>query len=330
MRVILDTMVWSYIGERREVDAFEALERSRDLTVVVPPSILLEALRTPVDDIRAVIVNAMTRRRGSREHPLPETRLESDELVTEARRLRASWIRPFPNTSRLGPLEAFWTRRLWQQAARDPAKVARVAAATGQDDDVTAKIVSIQRANKEAASKAGFHLTAEEPWADFSEDAPGEVTDGWVGDRIEGWRVESALLFWRELVHVRRRARRYGGDKTYADWIEPWLDLDIATRDRSSWNKFWYYDVRAEAMPRCWIRALMPWAQIAIRVEDSGPRDAQHAAYLFDVDCFVTADRRYARALELVRNWAPRPFAAVALVPATGSIVDAVSEAIPT
>jgi hypothetical protein len=325
--VILDTMVWSYIGDRGEIDAFEELEESLDLTVVVPPSILLEALRTPVEDVRASVVDAMTRKRGVREHPLPEARLESDELVSEARRLRALWVRSFPMTSRLAPLEAFWTRRLWQNAARNPGEVARIAAAT-HDDNVTEKIISIQRANKTAALDAGFHLSAEQPWADFSGDAPAEVTVGWEGDRIEAWRVESALLFWRELVHVRRHARRFGGDKTYTDWIEPWLDLDLATRDRSSWNRFWYYDVRAESMPRCWIRALMPWAQLETRVEESGPRDAQHAAYLFDADCFVTADRRYARALGLLRNWTPRQFATVALVPASGSIVEAVAQAV--
>ena len=324
--MILDTNVWSYVGEQRAARALAELEDDLAMTVIVPPSILLEALRTPVEELRSAIAGAMTARRRVREHPLPEARLEADELVAEARRLRPEWVRRFPMTSRLAPLEAYWTKRLWQQTARDPAYVAQIAKAI--EPDTAERILEIQRSNQRAMRDANFRFHDEQPWSDFNSDAPADVTTGWGGDRIEAWRSESALLFWRELVHVVRRVRRFGGDKTYADWTEAWLDLDVIARDRLSWNRFWYYEVDSRNMPRCWMRAVMPWAQLDARVERGNPRDAQHAAYLFDADCFVTADRRYARALERVRSWSPRAFATVVLIPATDAVVDEIARAV--
>jgi hypothetical protein len=124
MRVILDTNVWTYIGEREETEEFERLEDELTLEIVIPPSILLEAARTPVPDIRDRIVDAITRRRATRVHPLPEARHEADEVVAEIRRLRPIWVRRSPLTSKLPPLEAFWTKRIWQIAAQDPANIA--------------------------------------------------------------------------------------------------------------------------------------------------------------------------------------------------------------
>jgi len=151
------------------------------------------------------------------------------------------------------------------------------------------------------------------------------VTAGWRGQRIEAWRVESALLWWRELVLVPRRARRVGGDTTYADWTGAWLKLDAVARDRPAWNRFWYYDVHASRMPRAWIHAVIPWAQLQTKVGAGNPRDAQHAPYLFDADRFLTSDRRFHLTLERLRAGCPRPFAQVCLLPGHGSVVDAIA-----
>ena len=62
------------------------------------------------------------------------------------------------------------------------------------------------------------------------------------------------------------------------------------------------------------MRVLVPYAQLAWRLGQGEPQDAQHASYLFDTDVFLTADRRYAWALELVRSWTKTSFARVALL----------------
>lgn len=324
MRIILDTNVWTYVAERDERTAFEALEDSLDLKVVVPPSVLLEAIRTPVPELRTRIVGALATRGASRIHPLPEARLEADELVVESRRLRRPWLRQFPDTSRTHRLETFWTRKIWQTAARDPSVLADTAASAGMDAAAD-KLLEAQKTNKAGFLAANVPFEDLEPWADL-DGQPDEVTSGWNGKRIDAWRFETAAMWWRELVMVPRRARRLGGDTTFADWAGAWLKLDALARDRTSWNRFWYHEVDPKAMPRNWIHAVMAWAQLQTKIGAGNPRDSQHAAYLFDADMFLTADRRYRSVLELVRRWCPRPFARASLIPGEGSAVEAIRD----
>jgi len=304
LRLILDTNVWTYIGERRETRAFEQLEDELGLDVVIPPSILLEALRIPVDDVLARVAEAMTERRGARTHPLPEARLEADELISQARVLRPRWFRRFPAPGSVSSLEAFWTRRLWQEAARDPKRVAaRLPKEMDQADDV---ILAIQNANKRVFLDASFHFEGDPPLFDLR-DQPTDVTLGWDGDRIEAWRFEGANVWWRGLVTEPRRARRVGGDTTYADWAGASLDLDMVGRNRPDFNRFWYYEVSADSMPRAWLRSMVHWVQLETKIGVGNPRDAQHAAYLLDADIFVTADRRFRRVLDLCGRGRPHP-----------------------
>jgi hypothetical protein len=46
MKIALDTNLWSYIAGKSEAASFGALVRTRGLEVVLPPSMLLEALQT--------------------------------------------------------------------------------------------------------------------------------------------------------------------------------------------------------------------------------------------------------------------------------------------
>lgn len=211
MRVILDTNVWTYIGERGETEAFEGLEDELGFDVVIPPSILLEALRIPVDEVLMPVVEALTSRRGTRIHPLPEARLGADELVSEARRLRPQRLRRFPLSGSVSSLEAFWTRRLWQETAQDPKRVAgRLPKEMDRAEDV---ILGIQNANKRTFLGEGFHVEGGPPWFDLTAQ-PEPVTAGWNGDRIECWRFEGSIVWWNGLVTEPRRARRIGGDTT--------------------------------------------------------------------------------------------------------------------
>jgi hypothetical protein len=122
---MLDNNVRTYVGERNLAAALERFEGDTPgLTNVVPPSILLEALRTPVIDVRNQIVGAMTSRRRERVHPLPQARQEADEVVAAITRRQPAWMRQFPDPSSARKLEAFWTRRIWQIAATDPNEMA--------------------------------------------------------------------------------------------------------------------------------------------------------------------------------------------------------------
>lgn len=104
--------------------------------------------------------------------------------------------------------------------------------------------------------------------------------------------------------------------------------MDSVARDRESFNRFWYYDVVPDRVVRTWLRCVVPWVQLETKVGSGNPADAQHAAYLLDADVFVTADRRFASGLELLRPWAPTVFARIALIPGQGSVVEAMRAAL--
>ena len=125
-----------------------------------------------------------------------------------------------------------------------------------------------------------------------------------------------------------RHARYSGDDTSYADWAGVWLDLDLVRRNRGSFNRFWYVEASAKAMPRVWLRAVVPWVQTEMKVGTGNPRDAQHAAHLLDADLFITADSALRRVLERVRAWSPFAFAETGVVSATGSTVEAIRRVI--
>lgn len=99
MRVTLDTNIWSRLAERGEVDRFEELEDALGFQLVIPPSTLMEALRTRDPSLRDQIVQAITSRGRTRIH-----------VSSEAgwRRTSSSWRSPSLSIAeRLGRLHKF-------------------------------------------------------------------------------------------------------------------------------------------------------------------------------------------------------------------------------
>jgi hypothetical protein len=228
VRVALDTNVWSYIAARGEIDRFEALEDARNLQVVIPPSTLMEAIRTPNPAVREEIIRAITNRGGSRVHLPTEARLEADELVAEAERLRPVWKRRLPNLASLRLHDVFWTRRVYQQARENPDSLATIEKALEVDE----YLELLQRETQQEARESDFDITGAEPWARLDDpDVPAEQRAGWEGDRVMAWRVENAFLWWTQLTIVPRRrivrgGQRYQFDTTLFDWVDPRLQID--------------------------------------------------------------------------------------------------------
>jgi hypothetical protein len=330
IRLILDTNLWSYVAEGGEAEALEALEDDLGLKVVIPPSMLLEVLATPREDVRARIVGVIAKPRRSRIHPLPEARLEADEITAVIRRLRPEWVRQFPRTDKIGSLETFWTKRIWQKALEDAARIAAIDAGTRSSQEIQV-VLDVQRENKTEFQKSNFSVTNYPLWTDIPADDP-DLNAGWDGTRVEDWRFKNSYVWWFNLAvipytaaAIHRRA-----DTTLADWVTPWVDLSRIRLDRGSWNRLWYAEVDASAVPRNWLREVLPWIQLATKIGSGNPRDVQHSSYLFDSDVFVTADRRYAAALDLARASSPRPFAEVRTISADGSTVENLARVLAT
>lgn len=69
--------------------------------------------------------------------------------------------------------------------------------------------------------------------------------DSWSGDRVEAWRVDTSVIFWRALAASPVGGGRTNQDDTFADWTSPWVDPGRVSADRADWNRFFYYDLRA-------------------------------------------------------------------------------------
>jgi hypothetical protein len=147
---------------------------------------------------------------------------------------------------------------------------------------------------------------------------------GWDGTPIEMWRLYSAEFYWHQLIVIPNRPARTYEDTTMADWALPWLDVATMARDRESWNRLFYYEASATAMPRNWLRVTTRNAQLGERIGTGNPADEQHASYLVDADLFLSGDERYVRMLRRIEGLAPARMASPRVVSARA--VDLIAE----
>lgn len=82
-------------------------------------------------------------------------------------------------------------------------------------------------------------------------------------------------------------------------------------------------------MPRHWLRWAVNLIQSNAKVTPGNPADEQHSTHLLDCDMFLTADARYVKVLQQVREDAPFPFAEPRLVSGDRSapIIDRIAAA---
>lgn len=120
-RIILDTNIWSSIGDEQVTAHFDRLMQSRGLRVVVPPSTLMEIARLPVAEARQRIIRSLGT--GPRVRLCSESESECREVVSEAKRVRPSWMRSMPDTTRVWSLNNFWTNKVWREALQDSQRI---------------------------------------------------------------------------------------------------------------------------------------------------------------------------------------------------------------
>lgn len=298
VRVGLDTNVWSYIADDGSVAAIKDLNR-RDVRIVVPPCTLREVLQLSREDIRARIVGVLTD--ATWYHTASEAELESAEVVSEVRRLRSDWLRPMPDTGKIDSLHKFWTRRFWREARSEAGASAfhrHVKADTASD-----AVLTNQKENRTEALKNKFDTTDLTNLVLERGDAEDTgALQAWDGTPRAAWRVELLIFFWHQLHAKPGRAFLSGEDTTFADWIGSYVDLRYATRNIDDWTNFWLEEVDPNNTQRNWLRWALNWTQMAQKVGQGNPVDNQYAPHLLDFDLFITADARFAKAIEVVRS----------------------------
>ena len=311
MRIILDTNLWSSIGDEMVARPFDALMKSHSLEVMVPPSTLLEVMGLPVAEARDRIIHALGT--GPR-HRLPtEAQSESAEVVSEVRRTRHHWMRSMPDTTRVWSLNNFWTKQIWRAALENSQILYERGVGQLAERDA---IISSQRTQRTEAIRTNFkmrhlaELTASpSPESPVQSDIP-----GWSGDPVEPWRVACRHVFWYYLVTIACRAVLTKEDATFADWVGAYVDLSRLRSSPEDFTRFWLYDVNRDAVPRNWLRWAVNFVQPAFKITPGNPFDEQHSSYLLDCDLFLSADARYISVLKIIYEESPFTIAEPRLV----------------
>jgi hypothetical protein len=153
MRVIMDTNLWSSIGDEGVADKFDQLLVSRGITMVVPPSYLVEVVRLPRTEPRGRIIHSMAS--GRRHRLKTEAALESQEVVSEVKRCHPDWLRRFPDSARVASLNNFWTNLVWRQALEDSSQLHRYEESKHQVHDY---MVATQREDRSELLKVNFTI----------------------------------------------------------------------------------------------------------------------------------------------------------------------------
>jgi predicted nucleic acid-binding protein len=296
MRVMLDTNIWSEIGRRDSRLAIEGLALARRWRIQTPPATLLEAIMTPDPDARGKILEVLSSRHWTRLRT--EADQESAELISEARRLRPRWVRQLPLPGSPAHYRNFWQKTIWREARKDSELLRAVSVEVHSAADSEA--FKVQKFNRDQRVSEGQdvrdlrHIVLEpEDWSNTA------YLMGWKpGERVEWWRVQARDVFWNAL-RTAPIDRMRGQNSTYTDWLEPYLHVDEMQSDGVDFTRFWFDEVEQIRMPRVWLRWAVQTAQMMGRITPSSPRDDQLSAYLIDCDIFVTADRRFARAIAL-------------------------------
>lgn len=300
LRVLLDANVWREILDGGCAAQVHSACRRRDLTLLVAPSVVYEALRSHSRELRALLVELMTRPCWRK--LMPDAYEESEEFLLEAARLRPGWFRTDPDVRTRQAHLMDWQpgrKGFWARARANPDVAARhVLQLDGSVLDVARQGA---KSDRQTAFDAGLRFESvgiARAKARFL-----EATDGWDGDDVELWRIQG--LFAAAGLFARN---------PFSEWLGT-INLRTAGFPHSAdWNRFWLYDVETPRMPRWWMRTAWQLVQSTRKPSDGTPCDGQLSTYMYSGDVFITCDRVLADILGKCRDESPVPMAQVLCV----------------
>ncbi len=320
-RIILDTMLWNYIGDDASIDKLLEEANRANCTFVHPPSILLEVLRSSDGRSRDERVAAMVASAG--EHLTSEAELCVNELVNALRRYRPRWFHKRIDMQTINHFHKVWTEKVWLNAAESSLEVHEWQ--NRLDPSIEDDHIKSQRLNKRFMDRDKFNLE----YSQVARSAPPYdrrfFGGTWDGSRVEAWRFDVGMWYWDIMIG------RPGRDAdTMRDWLESYIDSRTATAEPDDFRRLWFNDLEVSDVRRDWLRFAVTYTQTRFKIQDSNARDDQHCAYLVDADLFLSADRRLIDVLQIVREQTTFEFAEPRLVKPTEAAtrVDAIIAAL--
>jgi hypothetical protein len=266
--------------------------------------------------------------RGPRRIKCPtEAALVTTELVAALQWHRPEWLLARPDMRRWHQLSNHWQRKMWMWALTSDELHARVRARAERHQQLLPRLKeeqdALRRMGHDAADLADLFVMAASSLAD-------EYAAGWSGDRIAAWRLDLRDQWMQALC-----TREDPTEEPYFtlhDWASCRLDIAAIRRDRVDFSRLWLKDIEPADVPRDYMRWAFRLAQASKRIEAGNLVDNQHSAYLLDADYFVTADKRFTDALEIMRPQVSAGMARTLRVTPTGpeDVVGQIRQALTT
>lgn len=290
MKVLLDTNVWRYLVDSGRQSFLNSEAKRGGFQVTICPAIVNETLRISDATLRKKIVELQTRRCWHR--LMPESYLALETMKLEMLRTHSDWPLSNPDERKFRKLAFNWARSTggWWSYVRENVDIC--AAKMRPRDDLIINTVRDQShqmrtsVRESKKSMVGDWL----PSLRGAIDINGETT------HFDGWRIY-AFTTWANMLH---------GDATAREWMGCHMDIDkMIYEDFSKFERFWLYEVSAEAVPREWLRAAIFAMQADRKVTDGNPLDATIGVHLVDVDLVISADRNFVAMIKRCHNEAP-------------------------
>lgn len=315
VRVLLDTNIWSYVAATGCERDLVRTSREANVQVVVPPSVVEEALRLPDRLARRRLIELLTHRQWT--HLLPEAHAEAMDFLSLVSTRRSAWLWAEAKLDRYeaearsfdGP-DGYW------RFARRFTTVAAQGSMARERESL---------ARERAWAEEDRQLFADQQFESLDVLARGRLAadlPGYEGEETDVWRGEALVRYWSGT------SERGGDPLYYGTWIEPFIDVARMRDDQASFVKLLLHEATSGELPRLWTRCAVRLAQATRRTTRGTPGDNLLSTWWCEVDAFVTADRAFGEISDKVRDVAPMPLARTVVVPAGSGAASAACQAI--
>lgn len=300
--LLLDTNVWSYIGDEGMLPQMLKVCRSGRIAFMVAPASVSEARKLDNVSIRRRILEAMTHDRWTR--LMPEAYLEAQEIKSLLLKMRPQWAVEVKNFSDFNKCRYDWLRRtggFWERARNDinpPTTDESIRAAA--ENKLAQEQTRAIRNKFKVGSQTGA-LTHLQKAVIELDDPIAEMTT------VDYWRLPSFYSLVSELQIFA---------SPYREWLDCEIDVNAMFSDFLDLERVWFKEIKPEHVKRQWLRSSMEFLQRWHRPTDGSPVDSQLTSHLVDADYFVTADNNFAKCVERIRLEAPFQTAKMLKIPA--------------
>ena len=309
MQVLLDTNVWRYLVDSGRQDSLYTISRKSNVKVVVCPSVVIETLRLSDLAIRRQIIEIQTR--DCWERLMPDAYLQCEDVKTEIRRTHPEWKLSSTNISLYRKLRYDWVRSrggFWSEVRNKTDSIAA---------QYRVRDTSMLDQTREQARQMRSTVMNSEKGKLVSKPLK-ELTGSWTmpnGDNVEVdfWRVYAEAV-WGNLL--------FQHDSVFRQWMGCDLNLNLLSHYYLDFVNFWAYQVKADSVPREWLRAAIYALQGDRKVTDGNPVDSAIGVHLVDVDFVISADKTFVSIVNRCHEEAPFSTASALLINAGNTGID--------